>query len=138
MLQNVWEVSPYFQLVVVYMDKCQCPVLYQYISTFHISAVGITLLDNSTSQCTKVVFTAQQCSATINGVNTSSDSSVFGQYQFQLKSTDKSLMISGQKGAKRFSPVIKVSCIPSRAAVNQNHLLSSCVRNIITVSWHSG
>ena len=92
------------------------------VGTSQISAVGITLIDNSTSQCIKVVFTAQQCSATINGVNASSGSSMIGQYQFEFKSTDKSLTISRQEGAKGFSPVIKVSCIPSRAAVNQNHL----------------
>ena len=92
------------------------------VSMSHISAVGITLLDNSTSQCTKIVFTAQQCSATINGVNASASSSVIGQYQFEFKSADKSLMISRQGSTKRFSQVIKVSCVPSRAAVNQNYL----------------
>ena len=88
----------------------------------HISAVGITLFDNGTAQCIKVVITAQQCSATINGKTASAGSLVIGQYQFEFTSTDKSMLIARQRRTNEFFPVVRVSCVPSRASVNQNNL----------------
>ena len=92
------------------------------ITMSHVSAVGITLFDDGTAECIKVEYTSQQCSATINGVIASAGSLVIGQYGLEFTSTDKSLMIARQQSTKGFSPVVKVSCLPSRAAVNQNNL----------------
>ena len=92
------------------------------VSSTYISAVGITLLDNDTAQCIKVEITAQQCSATINGEIASTGSSVIGGYQFQFTSSDKSLLISRQGRPNRFSPVVRVSCLPSSTSVNENNL----------------
>ena len=84
--------------------------------------MGITLLDNDTAQCIKVKITAQQCSTTINGEIASTRSSVIGGYQFQFTSSDKSLLISRQGRPNRFSPVVRVSCLPSSTSVNENNL----------------
>ena len=92
------------------------------VSATYISAVGITLLNNDTAQCIKVKITAQQCSATINGGIASTGSSVIGGYQFQFTSTDKSLLISRQGRSNQFSPVVRVSCLPSSTSVNENDL----------------
>lgn len=92
------------------------------IGMTYMSAVGITLLDNDTARCIRVGITADQCSTTINGETVSAGSLVIGQYQFQFTSTDKSLLISRQGRPNRFSPVVRVSCVPSSTSVNQNNL----------------